>query len=182
MPEQPIQPSGTKPDLSLTPEVAMTRRVRPTRPLPREIHPHGINRNDILLALFKHKKKIAVGAALGMLGAAAVYLAWPAQYESYAKLLVRYLVERTTVDNVDPAHPPGSSVSSNDTIIGSEREILTSWDLAVQAAEAIGPKRLLPKVKGPVSKERAANTIVDGLKVSAEKGTNVILVSYKNHD
>jgi len=182
MPEQPIQPSRTKPDLSLTPEVAMARRVPPTRSLPREIHPHGINRNDILLALFKHKKKIAVGAALGMLGAAAVYLAWPAQYESYAKLLVRYLVERTTVDNVDPAHPPGSSVSSNDTIIGSEMEILTSWDLAVQAAEAIGPKRLLPKVKGTVSKEVAAKTIISGLKVSAEKGSNIIFVSYKNHD
>jgi uncharacterized protein involved in exopolysaccharide biosynthesis/Mrp family chromosome partitioning ATPase len=182
MPDEPIESSSPKQPLSVAPDVAVARRIRPTRPVRREIQAQGINRNDILFALFKHKKKIAVGAALGMLGAAAVYLAWPAQYESDAKLLVRYLVERTTVDNVDAAHGSVPYVSSNDAIIAAEMEILTSWDLAVQTAEAIGPKRLLPNYKGTVSKEVAARTIVSGLKVSSEKGSNIIFVAYKNHD
>lgn len=182
MPEQPTEPSATKTDLSVAPDVVVARRIRPTRLLPREIRPQGVTRNDILFALFKHKKKIAVGAALGMLGAAVVYLEWPAQYESDAKLLVRYLVERTTVDNVDATHSPGSYALTNDTIIESEMQILTSWDLAVQAAEAIGPKRLLPNSKRTVSKEAAAKTIASGLMVRAEKGSNIIFVSYQNHD
>src|SRR6202162_243796 len=155
MPEEKTDPSSaTEQSLSPAPEVTVARRVRPTRTLPRDIHPPGSNRNDILFALFKHKKKIILGAALGMLGAAVVFFKWPAQYESDAKLLVRYLVERTTVDNVD-ARGPGSYSSSNDNIIQSELAILSSWDLAVQTAEAIRPRRLLPNYNGTVSKERS---------------------------
>jgi polysaccharide biosynthesis transport protein len=180
MSEQPTEPSASKQSLSLTPEVSVARRVRPTRTLPREIRPQGVSRNDILFALFKHKKKIALGAALGMLGAGAVLLKWPSDYESDAKLLVRYVVERTTVDNVDPR--PGSYGSASDAIIESELQILTSWDLAVQTAEAIGPKRLLPNFKGTVSKEAAAATIASGLHVDAEKGSTIMFVSYRNRD
>src|ERR1700736_1447610 len=183
MPEEKTDPSSaTKQSLSLAPEVTVARRVRPTRTLPRHSPPHGINRNDILFALFKHKKKIVLGAALGMLGAAVVFFEWPAQYESDAKLLVRYLVERTTVDNVDATRGSGNYASSNDTIIQAELEILSSWDLAVQTAEAIGPKRLLPNYKGAVSKEAAAATIASGLTLRTEKGSNILFVSYKNQN
>ena len=174
------EPSGQKQDLSLSRPEATVARVRPTRTLPREVRPSGITRNDILFALFKHKKKIILGAAVGMLGAAAVVVEWPAQYESNAKLLVRYLVERTTVDNVDAK--PGPYASSNDTIIQAEMEILSSWDLAVQTAEAIGPKRLLPNYKGTPSKEAAAATIASGLTLKTSTGSSIIFVSYKNHD
>jgi len=183
MPEEKTDPSSaTKQSLSLAPEVTVARRVRPTRALPRHSSPHGINRNDILFALFKHKKKIILGAALGMLGAAVVFFEWPAQYESDAKLLVRYLVERTTVDNVDATRGSGNYASSNDTIIEAELEILSSWDLAVQTAEAIGPKRLLPNYKGAVSKEAAAATIASGLTLRTDKGSNILFVSYKNRN
>src|ERR1700687_1273309 len=120
MSEQPTDPSAPKQNLSLTPEVTVARRLRPTRSLPREMRPQGISRNDILFALFKHKKKILLGAAVGMLGAAAVFFEWRAQYESQAKLLVRYLIERTTVDSADATKGPGSYASSNDTIIETE--------------------------------------------------------------
>src|SRR4029077_13870214 len=72
--------------------------------------------------------------------------------------------------------------SSNDTIIEAELEILSSWDLAVQTAEAIGPKRLLPNYKGIVSKEAAAATIASGLTLRTDKGSNILFVSYKNRD
>src|SRR5690349_11164201 len=121
MPEQPIEPSVPKNALAPHTDVGVARRMptRTTRPLPREIRSQGIGRNDILFALFKHKKKIALGAALGLLAAAVVFVKWPAEYESDAKLLVRYLVERTTVDNVDANKASGSYTSSNDTIIDS---------------------------------------------------------------
>src|SRR5437588_8227242 len=179
---EPTEPSATKQNLSLTrPEVSVAR-VRPTRSLPREVRQQGINRNDILFALFKHKKKIILGAAIGMVGAGAVFYEWPPLYESDAKLLVRYLIERTTVDNVDATKAPGSYASSNDTIIEAEMEILSSWDLAVQTAEAVGPKRILPNYQGTASKEAAAKTIASGLSLRTEKGSNILFVSYKNRD
>src|SRR4029077_6826715 len=60
--------------------------------------------------------------------------------------------------------------------------ILSSWDLAVQTAEAIGPKRLLPNYKGAVSKEAAAGTIASGLTLRTDKGSNILFVSYKNQN
>ena len=181
MPELPLQPSAPKSSTGADAGVAVARRIRTTRPLPREIRSQGIGRNDILFALFKHKKKIALGAAVGILAAVAVYFEWPATYVSNAKLLVRYVVERTTVDNVD-ATRGGAYASATDTVIAAEMEILSSWDLAVQTAEAVGPKRLLPNYKGVVTKEAAARTIASGLTLNTEKGSNIIFVSYKNHD
>ncbi len=61
-------------------------------------------------------------------------------------------------------------------------EILTSWDLAVQAAEAIGPNRLLPHASGTPSKEAAATVITKGLVVTVRKGSNIIFVTYKSRD
>src|SRR5438045_2048092 len=115
----------------------------------------SVGKNDILYALFKHKKKILLGALAGLASAAGVYFFYPAVYESDAKLLVRYLVERSTVDSVDSPRNSGFAPAT-DSAIGSEIEILSSWDLAVQTAEAMGPKRLLPKAKGTPSKEAAA--------------------------
>src|SRR2546430_16552931 len=120
----------------------------------------------IVHALFKQKKKILLGALAGLPSAAGVYFFYPAVYESDAKLLVRYLVERSTVDTVDGPRNPGGYTPATDSVIGSEIEILSSWDLAVQTAEAVGPKRLLPKTAGTASKEAAAATIAAGLMLS----------------
>ena len=108
---------------------------------------------DILFAVFKHKWKILVGALIGFLAALAVLIFDSPMYESHAKLLVRYVLERTPIDPVD-----ASSGKTSDNVIGSEVEILTSWDLAMQVAEAIGVKRLLPASGGAASKTEAAAT------------------------
>src|SRR6266576_4046638 len=165
------------------PETLITRtlpRAREARPEP----PHAsLNRNDILIALFKHKKKIALFAAAGLLAAAIVYVRYPPVYESKAKLLVRYLVERSTVDAIDnPTNSGSLTGTGRDNVLGSEVEILSSWDLAVEAADAVGPKRLLPNAKGVPTKEAAAGTISAGLKVATFPQTTIIFVSYSNQD
>src|SRR6202040_1141804 len=63
------------------------------------------------------------------------------------------------------------------TVIGSEIEILSSWDLAVQTAEAVGAKRL-----GATTKEAAARTIAEGLVLTTKKGSNIIFASYTNQN
>src|SRR5207248_8105423 len=110
----------------------------------------------------------------------AVFLLYPASYESDATLLVRYVVDRSAVDPVDAAGAnPSAAFKTNDTVIHAEVAILQSWDLAIQVAEALGPKRVLPDAKAPTVAE-AAGAISAGLNVASTKGSNVILVSYAN--
>ena len=162
-------------------------------------HHSGVKLGDILFALFKRKRTIAGCAAVGIIAAAAVYFLYPPSYESQAKLLVRYVLERSGVDRIDGAN---SAAAANDTekVIGAEIEILTSWDLAVQVAQALGPQRLLPPPRGlfsqlvqaislkrllprsgaPATEGAAAGSVASGLKVT-NKG-NIILISYKNRN
>ena len=170
-----------KGQFSMSPPEVAVARVRPHRPGPHDSS-SSVNLNDILFALFKHKKKVVLGAIVGLLVATAVFFLYPDLYESDAKLLVRYLVERRTIDTSDNSKNPGGYAPATDTVIRSEVEILNSWDLAVQTAEAIGPKRLLPRSKGTPTKEAAAGTIISGLTLTTAKGSNIIFVSYKNRD
>ena len=131
---------------------------------------------DVFFAVFKHKWKILVATLIGFLAAFAVLTFYAPVYESHAKLLVRYVLERTPID------PDAGSGKSSDNVIGSEVEILTSWDLAMQVAEAIGPNRLLPASGGAASKTEAASTVSAGLTVQAGRGSNIIFVAYANPD
>ncbi len=175
MPEPPSQALVKRDELTVS-------KVRAPRSAVHDSSASSLSRNDILFALFKHKKKILLGTLVGLAAAAAVFFFFPPIYESDAKLLVRYLVERSTVDTADSTRNPGGYAATTDTIIGSEIEILSSWDLAVQTAEAVGVKRLLPHASGTQGKEAAASTIASGLSLTTHKGSNIIFASYKNRD
>src|SRR5216110_2045753 len=150
----------------------------------REIQQHhsGIHLSDILFALFKRKGTIILCALVGIIAAAAFYFFYPPVYESQAKLLVRYVLERSAVDPIEGARPSGTSSSDTDKVIGAEIAILTSWDLAVQVAQAIGPKRLLPHSGEAATETAAAGIVSSGLSATSTKGSNIIFVSYKNRD
>ncbi|HEV2095501.1 MAG TPA: Wzz/FepE/Etk N-terminal domain-containing protein, partial [Chthoniobacterales bacterium] len=143
---------------------------------PPEAHQSSVNLPNVLSALFKHKKKIMLAAAVGLAAAAAVHFFYPATYESDATLLVRYVLDRSAVDpeNTDPR-----SMKTNDTVIDAEVQILKSWDLAVQVAQALGPKRILPNAKTP-SVESAAGAIGSGLDVTTKHASNIMFVAYQD--
>src|SRR4030095_12300955 len=166
----------------------MSRARTPASPRPQlaarseSVPSPSLTRNDFLFALFRHKKMIAILTLLGFVAAAAVYFFYPPSYQSEAKLLVRYVLDRSAIDSIDSSTASTASSRSIDTIIGAEVAIITSWDLAVQAAEAIGPKRLLPHSSGSPTKEAAAGTISQNLTVTTAKGSNIIYVAYRNRD
>jgi uncharacterized protein involved in exopolysaccharide biosynthesis/Mrp family chromosome partitioning ATPase len=141
----------------------------------------SLNLDEILFILFRHKWKILLCTALGVAAAAKVYLDYQPVYESEAKLMLRYVVDRSIVDSLD-SQPKTPGSSYGDSLVNSELEILTSWDLAEQVAEAIGVERILPGNEGEVSKTAAARAILLGLGASAPRGGNIIYVSYKNAD
>ena len=141
--------------------------------------PAALSFSGVLRALFKHKRMVLLLTAFGLLGAVAVYFFYPPQYVSQAKLLVRYVIERSGVDpSIDTTV---RNSQSSDSVIASEVEILNSWDLAVQTAEAVGPQKLLPRASNPTASQ-AAVQISEGLTVNIEPGNNILFVSYKNRD
>jgi len=114
------------------PETLVAHRIpRPREPRP-ELQHSSLNISDILSALFKHKRNILVCVAAGLVAGMAVYLFYPPVYQSEAKLLVRYVLERSGIDPIESARgSAGLGQAASENILGSEVEILTSWDLAV---------------------------------------------------
>ena len=142
--------------------------------------PHsGMSMHDILFILYRHKWKILLLTLIGIAAAAAVFL-HSQTYESQAKLLVKYVAERTAIDKLEtPIETPNSQ---NENILNSEVEILTSWDLALQVAQAIGAEKLLKDSGGKGTITDAASSILKGLKVTPLKGSNILSVSYQNNN
>src|SRR5436853_3860299 len=125
----------------------------------------NLNLRDIPIALFKWKRFILAFGLVGILAAVGVYFFYPAVYESDARLLVRYVLERSGYDPVDALQGQGTRGGSGltiDAVIAAEVSILTSWDLSVQVAEALGPNRVLPDAKAP-SVVAAADALNSGL-------------------
>ena len=140
----------------------------------------GLNVNEILFILFKHKWKIIISSVAGLAAAAAVFFLYPPSYESQAKILVRYVVDTSSVDTLD-ARGMGAA-ALNDSIINTEVEILTSRDLANDVAKAAEAAGLLPAGSRKPSEFDAVRSIITGLSVLPTKGSKVIYVSYKNRD
>ncbi len=141
----------------------------------------NFNLTSVLIAIFKWKRTILGFTLLGIIAAAAVYFLYPTVYESDARLLVRYVLERSGYDPVDAVSGQrGSGGLTTDGIIAAEVSIITSWDLSVQVAEALGPNRVLPNSKSP-SVVAAAGAINSGLSTTTAKGSNIIGVAYVNN-
>src|SRR5271166_1272806 len=117
----------------------------------------GLNLHDILFILFKHKWKIFLCATIGIIAAASIHFLHANYYESQAKMLVRYVVDQSLVDKIDdPIKMPGPG----ENVIGSEVDILTSFDVAMEVAETIGIEQLLPRSGGKATKADAAQSIL----------------------
>lgn len=133
--------------------------------------------HDIITIVFKHKWKILLCSIAGIAAAVGVYLSAVPMYESEAKVLVRYVVDRSSIDAIDGG---GGSQRMGDAVINSEAEILTSMDIALKVAEDVGAERLVPAGKTPPTTIAAAQVIAAGMFVGAR--SNVIRISFKNRD
>lgn len=141
----------------------------------------SIGMQDILFILCKHKWMILIFLLLGLGAATAVFMAKQATYESQAKLLVRYVLERSAVDPYQSQQDQGVRSAGAD-VIGTEIEILGSADLATEVASAIGIEKLLPDFKGHATPSEASRVILANLEVGTGQSGNVLHVKYKNAD
>jgi polysaccharide biosynthesis transport protein len=144
--------------------------------------PSAMAPGDIYFILFRHKWKIILLALAGIAAAGAYWWFYPPPYQSEARLFVRYVLDSRSMD----AAPKNAQMTSPDalgqSIINSEMEILTSYDLAAQAAKNIGPDKILAKYGGGNDPIAAAAVIKKNLVVEAPKQDSVIHVVYTDAD
>lgn len=140
----------------------------------------GFGVQDILFILFKHKWMILLLAALGFGGAAAVFMKREPIFQSQAKLLVRYVLQRDTVDSYQSQSTPGAA--RVDSVMSTEIEILTSVDLALDVAQGVGVDKLVPEAGGMATPSDAAGKILGDLIVAVGQSTNVLHLVYSNED
>src|SRR5947208_11384060 len=150
----------------------------------RQAEPPGMDIRDLYYVVFRHKWKIIVFFVAGVLAVAALNFLRPTPYQSEAKLLVRYVLEREG-KSLSPSSP-NSEIKSPDSaglnIINAEMEILGSFDLACQVADFIGPERVLAKVGGGTNRIRAAGVIKGNLVIEAPGKSSVIRVVFEHPD
>lgn len=137
---------------------------------------------EVYYILFRHKWKLISCTLLGLSAALAFFFLSKPLFQSEAKLFVRYVV---TEGKTVPTGPDDGVRKSPDmrgeTIIASEQQILTSFDVAVRTAERVGPEKLLGDAPGGDA-SAAASVIRKGLTVDAPKFSSVIQVSFQHGD
>ncbi len=168
---------------SSTPEPRNVSRSAP--PIQLQPEPQGTNLriSDLYYTLFRHKWKIVLCTITGLALAFAAHKLVPPDYQSEAKLFIRYVVTE------GKAPGPGrddtitkSPDQRGETIIKSELEILTSMDLAEDVVKTLGADKI---VTGPVKGDPAAiaaSIINANMSAEVPPNSSVIVVMFKHKD
>jgi succinoglycan biosynthesis transport protein ExoP len=139
-----------------------------------------ISLGDIYFVLFRHKWKILFCSAAGLIAAFAFYLMNPPPYESEAKLFIRYVLDtgslNPSANNSRMTLPDELGAS----IMNSEMQILTSFDLFKQVATNVGPDKILAGMGGGSDAIRAASIVKDNLTVEAPKESSVLHIIFRH--
>jgi polysaccharide biosynthesis transport protein len=169
------------------------QRIGPRRPAsPVGEPPAGsIKVADLAYAFFRHKYVVIACSVLGVAAAAAYWFLVKPTYISEAKLLIRYVLESGSMP-VDPMDQVRTPDTKGESVINSEIELLTSFDLADQVATAIGATNILKELSGGNNESDAAVAVANNLLINQTKKSgkkvelpvkgNVILVSYEHPD
>jgi polysaccharide biosynthesis transport protein len=136
---------------------------------------------DIYYVFFRHKWKILTFSAIGIIGALVVYLLRPPLYISEAKLFIRYVQDTRLPAGMAGTAAITSPDHSGENIINSEAEVLTSLDLALQVADAVGPEKILPASdKTKDIRYAAAGVVRKNIVVEVPKRSDVLKITFQH--
>jgi uncharacterized protein involved in exopolysaccharide biosynthesis/Mrp family chromosome partitioning ATPase len=152
-----------------------------TTPTPASASP-GITVGDIYYVLFRHKWRIIGCAVAGLIAAGLIYRFKPPAFQSEAKLYIRYVTSEGKTSGPVVNDQTKSPDQRGETIMQSEQQILTSFDLAKQVAEAVGPAKIMAKSGGGKDLNQAAAVVHRGLSVTVPWATSVIDIVFVHSD
>jgi uncharacterized protein involved in exopolysaccharide biosynthesis/Mrp family chromosome partitioning ATPase len=138
---------------------------------------------DILYVMFRHKWKILIISALGILATCLVPFLTPRLYQSEAKLLIKYVLESKSGHEIASSEAQVKSIDSQgESIISTELQLLSSLDLARDVAAVVGPDKVLAQLGGGSNVESAAGVIRANLITDVPKGSTVIRIVFQHPD
>lgn len=145
-------------------------------------HSQGIKLGDIYYIVFRHKWKILIVSALGIIAAVVESATWPPMYEGEAKLLVKYVQDTTPPDNRnEPDTMTHTPVGSGESILASELEIINNQNVADQVADML-PESVLQKIAKGTNHMAAADYIAGHLRAEVPRSTSVIRLVFDHPD
>jgi uncharacterized protein involved in exopolysaccharide biosynthesis/Mrp family chromosome partitioning ATPase len=150
--------------------------AKPTGP-----HAPGLTLGDIYYILFRHKWKVLALSVVGFIAALALPRLSTKVYQSEAELLIRYVTEMQA-----PIHPGANDAAmkapedGSGSVLNTEIQILTSFDLAQEVAKNLGPEKILGK--GGSDPYAAANAVHSGLSVDVPNKSDVIRIVFRSTD
>jgi uncharacterized protein involved in exopolysaccharide biosynthesis/Mrp family chromosome partitioning ATPase len=144
----------------------------------------GITLGDVYFVIFRHKWKIIILSTAGIVAAAAFYLLHPPLYQSESELFIRYITDtrKPTLDANNNDTTTTSLGAQGGSVIGSEIQILRSFDLAQQVANTVGPEKILAKAGGGKDPVSAADVVWHGLIVQPLPNSSVIDIIFQHPD
>jgi polysaccharide biosynthesis transport protein len=128
----------------------------------------SIRLTDVVFALYRHRWLISFLTLAGAGAAVFLYLNEQPVYESTAKIYVRYVVENSAVDPM-AGERRVSPDSRGEGVLGTEVQILTSWDLAKRVAANMVPSQPGVRQGVPSSVGSDTNMPPDGASTGAEQ-------------
>jgi polysaccharide biosynthesis protein PslE len=152
--------------------------------LPRDPYSHDFNLRDILIVIFKHKKKIMGLFLTALLLSPLVYYLFPVKYLASATLMVAQGREysRPNLTNNEQAQMRYGL----DQIISSEAAILDSNDVKDMAIKRTGADKIYPNFArvpdGVNLLEITRHKMESSLSIEKGKTANIIKVSFQNEN
>ncbi|HTV62237.1 MAG TPA: Wzz/FepE/Etk N-terminal domain-containing protein [Verrucomicrobiae bacterium] len=143
--------------------------------------PPGMTPGDIYFILFRHKWKIILLSLAGVAAAAGYWWFYPPPFQSEAMLFIRYVLDNRAV-SPDAKDAVTSPDAMGQSIMNSEMEILSSYDVAEQVAKDVGPDKILAQYQGGNDPVQAADIIKRNLTVEAPKDSSVIHLVFRSKD
>src|SRR6266850_2050469 len=142
----------------------------------------GMNADDVLFTLFRHKWLIVAFICLGAAGACMVRVMRPPLFVSQAKLNVPYIKESAPTAGPAGADAFRQTSSGAQSVINTEVEILRSLDVASNAAVKVGPAKILAKRGGGDDLMSAAGAVCSGTEVELPQHTTILTVAFRHPD
>jgi polysaccharide biosynthesis transport protein len=142
--------------------------------------PGKITLGDIYFVIFRNKWKIIFLSAAGIVAAVAFYFLNPPIYQSEAELLIKYITD--TKPNSSDNNQNTTSIDVRGDVIGSEIDILKSFDLAQEVVTNIGAEKILAKAGGGKDPMEAAGLVKQGLLVEQGDKSSVITIDFQHPD
>jgi uncharacterized protein involved in exopolysaccharide biosynthesis/Mrp family chromosome partitioning ATPase len=150
---------------------------------PKQIAPPAptMGLGDIYYILFRHKWLVIILSAVAVAVGVVLVVTAKEPYTSEAKLLVKYVKEAKPPEELQ-GETDVTSLTSANTIINSELNILTSFDLALQVADTMTPAKLLANMGGGTNRIAAAGAIRAGIQPVASAGSDVVVILFTYPD